>query len=236
MIKSLNKLRRIRVFMVGIKRKILQKVWGMDIHDTTEMSLSAKFDRTYPKGIHVGAYSYVAFNARILTHDMTRNVRLDTRIGENCFIGGQSLILPGVTIGDQCIVGAGSVVTKSVPSNTIVAGNPAKVLRENVKLLSFGRIDPEWDKARKRKSSPQTRLRLRRQRSETGVPVGGICDDRTPLRPDDHRTGDHSPVSFSRSAQPHCARTVSNRPAKPGNGDGHRHQFKHAIRLAGGDG
>lgn len=149
MIKSLNKLRRIRVFLVAIKRKILQKVWGMDIHDTTEMSLSAKFDRTHPKGIHVGAYTYVAFDARILAHDMTRNVRLHTRIGENCFIGGQSLILPGVTIGDQCIVGAGSVVTKSVPSNTIVAGNPAKVLRDNVKLLSFGRIDPEWEQAQK---------------------------------------------------------------------------------------
>ncbi len=149
MIKSLNKLRRIRVFLVGIKRHILRKVWGMDIHPTTEMSLSAKFDRTHPKGIHVGAYSYVAFDARILAHDMTRNIKVHTRIGENCFIGGQSLILPGITIGDQCIIGAGSIVTKSVPSNTIVAGNPAKVIRENVKLLTYGRIDPEWEKSLK---------------------------------------------------------------------------------------
>ena len=147
MIKSLNKLRRLRVFLVGIKRHYLRKVWGMDIHPTTEMSLSAKFDRTQPKGIHVGAYTYVAFDARILAHDMTRNIKVHTRIGENCFIGGQSLILPGVTIGDQCIIGAGSVVTKSIPSNSIVVGNPAKVIREGVKLLTYGRIDPEWAKS-----------------------------------------------------------------------------------------
>ena len=47
-------------------------------------------------------------------------------IGENCFIGARSVIMPGVTIGDNCIVGAGSVVTKSIPPNTVVAGNPAK--------------------------------------------------------------------------------------------------------------
>ena len=91
--------------------------------------MSAKFDLTNPKGIHVGAYTYVAFDARILAHDMTRGLRLHTRIGRNCFIGGRSLILPGVTIGDSCIVGAGSVVTRSVPSNCVVAGNPARVVK-----------------------------------------------------------------------------------------------------------
>lgn len=51
-------------------------------------------------------------------------------IGHNVWIGGSSVILPGVTIGDSSIVAAGSVVTKDVPPNTIVAGNPAKVLKE----------------------------------------------------------------------------------------------------------
>lgn len=50
-------------------------------------------------------------------------------IGNNVWIGGHSVILPGVTIGDHSIVAAGSVVTKDVPANTIVAGNPAKLLR-----------------------------------------------------------------------------------------------------------
>ena len=46
--------------------------------------------------------------------------------GINCFIGGQSLILPGITIGDGSIVGAGSVVTKDVPARTAVAGKSGK--------------------------------------------------------------------------------------------------------------
>lgn len=51
-------------------------------------------------------------------------------IGNNVWIGGSCVILPGVNIGDNSIVAAGSVVTKDVPSNTIVAGNPAKILRQ----------------------------------------------------------------------------------------------------------
>ena len=50
-------------------------------------------------------------------------------IGKNVFIGARSIVLKGVTIGDGAVVGAGSVVTKDVPANTIVAGNPAKVIK-----------------------------------------------------------------------------------------------------------
>lgn len=140
---SLNKLRPLRKLLVGARRIVLRKLWGMDIDPTAEMSLSAKFDRTNPKGVHVGAYSYVAFNARILTHDMTRNTHRDTRIGRNCFIGGNALIMPGVEIGDSCIVAAGSVVTKSVPEGCIVGGNPARILRRGMTLMTYGRIPPE---------------------------------------------------------------------------------------------
>lgn len=139
---SLNRFRKLRKLVVGLKRTWLRRVWKLDIHPTVEMSLSSRFDLTHPKGIHIGAHTYVAFDARILSHDMTRNMKVDTRIGQNCFIGGRSLILPGVTIGDSCIVGAGSVVTRSVPANSIVAGNPARVLYSGVTLLSYGRIDP----------------------------------------------------------------------------------------------
>jgi len=118
----------------------------MDIHPSVEMSLSAKFDLTYPAGIHVGEFTYVAFEARILSHDMTRNLRLHTRIGKNCFIGGRSLILPGVEIGDSCVVGAGSVVTKSIPANSVVAGNPARTIQQGVELQSFGRFPTEKPK------------------------------------------------------------------------------------------
>jgi maltose O-acetyltransferase len=51
------------------------------------------------------------------------------RIGHNVWIGGGSIICPGVTIGDNTTIGAGSVVTADVPSNVIAVGNPCKVLR-----------------------------------------------------------------------------------------------------------
>jgi acetyltransferase-like isoleucine patch superfamily enzyme len=50
-------------------------------------------------------------------------------IEDDVFIGMNALILKGVTLGAGCIVGAGSVVTKNVPPNTIVGGNPAKIIR-----------------------------------------------------------------------------------------------------------
>ena len=51
-------------------------------------------------------------------------------IGNNVWIGGSCVILPGVTIGDNVVIGAGSVVTKDIPANVCAAGNPCRVIRE----------------------------------------------------------------------------------------------------------
>ena len=138
--RGLNKLRELRNLLVYLKRLYFRKIWGMDIHPTAQFSLSAKFDRTFPMGVHVGPHSYVAFDARILTHDRTRGLYLHTRVGANCFVGGCSLILPGVEIGDNCVVGAGAVVTKSVPPRSIVAGNPARIIRSDIDVGEYGRF------------------------------------------------------------------------------------------------
>jgi acetyltransferase-like isoleucine patch superfamily enzyme len=53
-------------------------------------------------------------------------------IGDNVWVGARATILKGATIGDGAIIAAGAVVTKDVPSRTIVGGNPARVIRENV--------------------------------------------------------------------------------------------------------
>jgi acetyltransferase-like isoleucine patch superfamily enzyme len=130
--------RRLRFLVLDCRRWYLSKVCGMDLHPTSYFSLKAHLDMTHPRGIHVGAYSYIAFDAVILAHDMSRGLRTDTYIGERCFIGGRAIILPGVRIGDGSIVGAGSVVTADVPPNCIVAGNPARVLKTGIRTTRGG--------------------------------------------------------------------------------------------------
>lgn len=51
-------------------------------------------------------------------------------VGNNVWIGAQVCVLPGVTIGDNCVIGAGSVVTKSIPANSLAVGNPCRVIRQ----------------------------------------------------------------------------------------------------------
>lgn len=56
--------------------------------------------------------------------------RIPVKIGNNVWLGGNVTILPGITIGDNTTIGAGSVVTKDIPSNVVAAGNPCKVIKE----------------------------------------------------------------------------------------------------------
>lgn len=137
---TLNRFLKLRKVVVDLKRLYYVKVWGMDLHPTCNFSLSVKFDKTYPPGVHVGAQSYIAFDVAILTHDMTRGLYLHTRIGQRCFIGARSIILPGIEIGDGSVVAAGSVVTKSVPPGSIAAGNPAQIIRSDIEVGPFGRF------------------------------------------------------------------------------------------------
>ena len=76
----------------------------------------------------------VAANVQLISnnhdfHDRDILVCKPVVLKRNCWIGAGSSILPGVTIGENAIVGAGSIVTKDVEPNTIVAGNPAKFIK-----------------------------------------------------------------------------------------------------------
>lgn len=138
--RSLNRFLGIRNVLLRCRWYYHTRVWGMDIHPTAAISLSAKLDKTFPRGVHIGERSLLAFGSVILAHDLTRGLYLHTRVGRNCFIGAHSIIMPGVEIGDGSIVGSGSVVTKSVPPQTIVAGNPARVLRSGIEVGAYGRF------------------------------------------------------------------------------------------------
>jgi acetyltransferase-like isoleucine patch superfamily enzyme len=147
--RSLNKLLWLRRAIVRAKWLYFTRLWGMDIDPTATFSLSVRFDKTFPRGMHIGAQTYVAFEAAILSHDMIRGLYLHTRIGKRCFIGARSILLPGIEIGDECVVASGSVVTKNVPPRSLVAGNPARIIRENISVGPYGRFsDADENKAK----------------------------------------------------------------------------------------
>ena len=64
--------------------------------------------------------------ARIRGWEVTKPIVIEDKV----WLGGGAILLPGVQIGRNAVVGAGAVVTRSVPANTVVAGNPARVIRE----------------------------------------------------------------------------------------------------------
>lgn len=112
---------------------------GYQVHPSVILERDLNLDRVYPRGIHIGRNSLIASRVTILSHEHCKRVGsypylADTYIGENCFIGIGAIILPGVRIGDQVIVGAGAVVTKDVPPNTVVAGNPARVIKRGITM------------------------------------------------------------------------------------------------------
>ena len=124
----------------------LRSHFGMDIGNNVIIARTVHLDKNInPKGIHIGDNTWLLRNAMVLAHDYCRGEngigkRFDTYIGKNCVIGVNSIVLPGVTIGDHCVIAAGAVVTKDVPSNSMVAGNPAKILRKGVVVSDLGQI------------------------------------------------------------------------------------------------
>ena len=107
---------------------------GMKVGKCFNRQSNTKFDPAHCWLIDIGDYVTIANGVIFLAHD--DSLRIHTgygkvgriTIGNNAFIGAKTTILCGVNIGDNSIVATGSVVTKDVPANTIVAGVPAKVI------------------------------------------------------------------------------------------------------------
>lgn len=111
----------------GTAQRLIRKYfWKMDIHPTARIAPTALIDRTWPRGIHIGANCIIDHEAVVLTHDMTRGVYFDTHIGNNTFVGARAIIFPGVTIGRNCTIHPGAIVNRDVPDGHEAIGNPAK--------------------------------------------------------------------------------------------------------------
>lgn len=132
---------RLRQFIMGLRIIYLNKVYGMHIAPSAKISLKANLDYTYPAGVIIGEGSYLAFGSTILAHDMSRDLQKPVKVGKNCFIGANAILLPGVELGDHVIVGAGAVVTKSFPSNVIITGNPAKIVKSGITTARLGILE-----------------------------------------------------------------------------------------------
>ena len=89
--------------------------------------------------IYVGDHTMFGPNVTLATagHPICPELRqkglqfnLPIRIGKNCWLGAGVIVMPGVTVGDNTVIGAGSVVTKDIPSGVVAVGNPCRVLRQ----------------------------------------------------------------------------------------------------------
>ena len=89
--------------------------------------------------IYIGDNVMLGPNVTLITagHPVAPELRLkglqfnkDIHIGNNVWIGAGANILPGISVGDNCVIGAGSVVTKDIPSNCVAVGNPCRILRQ----------------------------------------------------------------------------------------------------------
>lgn len=105
---------------------------GATIGSGVFVGSGAHLDWHHGRHITVCDGATIVDGARILCHDASSYARIGAtwvapvRVGKRAFIGADSLILPGVTVGDDAIVAAGSVVTKDVPDGVVVAGSPAR--------------------------------------------------------------------------------------------------------------
>ncbi len=124
--------------MRGRLRAKFAKLGGVIIDNQAFIGKGVVFDTLYPEKIFIGNNVHITSGCVLLTHylDTSKDGVCFTSgsiiIGENTFVGVNTIISKSVTIGKNVIIGAGSVVTKDIPNDEIWAGNPAKFIKKRV--------------------------------------------------------------------------------------------------------
>jgi maltose O-acetyltransferase len=121
-------------FMRNRKEKYLANLCarGLKIGKNVSIVDAFFFDPSHCYLISIGDNCTICPNVRLIAHDASTKRFLGytkfgkIKIGDNCFIGDSTIILPDVAIGPNTIIGSGSIVTRDIPPNTVAAGNPAK--------------------------------------------------------------------------------------------------------------
>ena len=112
---------------------------GRHIHFGKNVYCNFNFTAVDDSHIYVGSHTMIGPNVTIAAggHPNMPELRLKAyqynmpvHIGENCWIGAGTIIVPGVTIGDNTVIGAGSVVTKDIPADCVAVGCPCRILRQ----------------------------------------------------------------------------------------------------------
>lgn len=138
--------------------------------DSKKVHLYGKIDfGSEPWILTIGEDVYITDGVKFITHDggtllfrdlePTLEITKPITLGSKVYIGNNAMILPGVTIGDYVVIGAGSVVTKDIPSRSVVAGVPAKVIKSTDSYFKkicqessgFGALGPKEKDAALRK-------------------------------------------------------------------------------------
>jgi len=139
-IKSLNQFSWLRTAVLSGRRHWFALRYGVNIHPSSSISTSGRIVSGARGSITIGRDTLIAFKTLLITRDVRTGESRPITIGARSFVGGGAIVLPGVTIGDEAIVAAGSVVMDDVPERTIVAGNPARVVRRDIEVTKRGRL------------------------------------------------------------------------------------------------
>jgi len=117
----------------------LRANWGCNTHVGRDFYANFNLTLVDDTDIYIGDYVMIAPNVTIATagHPICPELRekfyqynLPVHIGNRVWIGAGAIIMPGVTIGDDTVIGAGSVVTRDIPSGVVAVGNPCRVMRK----------------------------------------------------------------------------------------------------------